>query len=81
MCAHMPSWVCVCVCVCVCMHAYACVCACMYVCVCIPYTAWNKTLTVEKSDEFNDWMLNRQNFPYQNFALKNFRYCIRILRL
>ena len=27
---------------------------------------------VEKSDKFNEWMLNRQNFPYQNFALKIF---------
>ena len=24
-----------------------------------------------KSDEFDEWMLNCQNFPYQNFALKN----------
>ena len=31
---------------------------------------------VEKSDEFDEWMLNRQNFSYQNFALRNFRYCI-----
>ena len=27
---------------------------------------------VEKSDEFYEWMLNRQNFPYQNFVLKIF---------
>ena len=27
---------------------------------------------VEKSDEFDKWMLNRQNIPYQNFALKKF---------
>ena len=25
-----------------------------------------------KSDEFDEWILNRQNFPYQNFALKTF---------
>ena len=31
-----------------------------------------KTLTVEKSDEFDEWILNRQTFPYQNFALKNY---------
>ena len=31
---------------------------------------------VEKSDEFNECMLNRQNFPYQNFALRKFWYCI-----
>ena len=31
-----------------------------------------KTLIMEKSDKFDEWMLNRQNFPYQNFALKNF---------
>ena len=39
-------------------------------------TVWRKTLTVEKSDEFDEWILNRQTFPYQNFALKNFRYTI-----
>ena len=32
-------------------------------------TLKRKTLTVEKSDEFDEYMLNRQNFPYQNFAL------------
>ena len=31
---------------------------------------------VEKSDEFDEWILNRQNFPYQNFALKIFVYTI-----
>ena len=31
---------------------------------------------MEKSDEFDEWMLNHQNFPYQDFALKNFRHCI-----
>ena len=31
---------------------------------------------VEKSDEFNERMLNRQNFSYQKFALRKFRYCI-----
>ena len=29
-------------------------------------------MTVENSDEFDEWMLNRQNFHYQNFAFKNF---------
>ena len=27
---------------------------------------------VEKSDDFDEWMLNRQTFPYQNFALRIF---------
>ena len=31
---------------------------------------------VEKSDEFDECMLNRQNFSYQNFALRKFRYYI-----
>ena len=31
---------------------------------------------VEKSDEFDECMLNRQNFSHQNFALTKFRYCI-----
>ena len=31
---------------------------------------------VEKSDEFDECMLNRQNFSYQNFALRKFLYCI-----
>ena len=33
---------------------------------------------VEKSDEFDECMLNRQNFSHQNFALGKFRdrYCI-----
>ena len=31
---------------------------------------------VEKSDEFDERMLNSQNFPYQNFALKNFTVII-----
>ena len=31
---------------------------------------------VEKSDEFDECVLNHQNFPYQNFALRKFRYCI-----
>ena len=31
---------------------------------------------VKKSDEFDKGMLNRQIFPYQNFALKIFRYYI-----
>ena len=35
---------------------------------------YSTTLTVEKSDEVDEWMWNRQNFPYQNFALK--KYCI-----
>ena len=34
------------------------------------------TLTVEKSDEFDKCMLNRQNFSYQNFTLRKFRYYI-----
>ena len=29
---------------------------------------------MEKFDEFDDSMLNRQGFPYQNFALRNSRY-------
>ena len=39
-------------------------------------TVQRKTLTVEKSDEFDECMLNRQSFPYQNFALRNSRYGI-----
>ena len=31
---------------------------------------------VEKSDKFDECMLNRQNFSYQNFAFRKFRYCI-----
>ena len=31
---------------------------------------------VEKSDEFDECMLNFQNFSYQNFAFRKFRYCI-----
>ena len=31
---------------------------------------------VEKSDKFDECMLNRQNFSYQNFSLRKFRYCI-----
>ena len=31
---------------------------------------------VEKSDEFDEWILNRQSFPHQNFALGKFQYCI-----
>ena len=31
---------------------------------------------VEKSDEFDEYMLNHQSFPYQNFALRKSRYCI-----
>ena len=31
---------------------------------------------VEKSDEFDECMLNCQNFSYQNFALRKFWYCI-----
>ena len=27
---------------------------------------------VEKSDEFDECMLNRQNFSYQNFAVRKF---------
>ena len=27
---------------------------------------------VEKSDEFDEWILNCQSFPHQNFALKKF---------
>ena len=33
-------------------------------------------MTAEKSDEFYECMLNRQNFSYQIFALKKFRYCL-----
>ena len=33
-------------------------------------------MTVETSDEFDECMLNRQNFSYQNFALRKFWYCI-----
>ena len=31
---------------------------------------------VEKSDEFDECLLYRQNFSYQNFALRKFWYCI-----
>ena len=31
---------------------------------------------VEKSDEFDECMLNHQFFSYQNFALRKFWYCI-----
>ena len=31
---------------------------------------------VEKSDEFEECVLNRQNFLYQKFALRKFQYCI-----
>ena len=31
---------------------------------------------MEKSDKFDEYMLNRQNFPYQNFALRKSQYCI-----
>ena len=31
---------------------------------------------VEKSDEFDECMLNRQSFPYQNIALRKSQYCI-----
>ena len=31
---------------------------------------------MEKSDKFDECMLNRQNFSYQNFALRKFWYCI-----
>ena len=31
---------------------------------------------VEKSDEFDERMLNRQKFSYQNIALRKFRYYI-----
>ena len=31
---------------------------------------------VEKSDEFDGRVLNRQNFPYQNFTIRKFRHCI-----
>ena len=33
-------------------------------------------MTVEKSDKFDECMLNCQNFSYQNFALRKFWYCI-----
>ena len=33
-------------------------------------------MTVEKSDEFDEHMLNRQNFSYQNIAFRKFRYYI-----
>ena len=35
------------------------------------YTVQRKTLMVEKSDEFDECMLN-----HQNFALRKFQYCI-----
>ena len=35
-------------------------------------TVRHKTLTVEKCDEFDEWILNRQTFPYKNFVLKIF---------
>ena len=41
----------------------------------LPYSR-RKTLTVEKSDEFDECMLNRQKFSYQNFALRKFQYCL-----
>ena len=31
---------------------------------------------MEKSDEFDECMLNRKSFPYQNFALRKSQYCI-----
>ena len=31
-----------------------------------------------KVDEFDKWMLNCQNFPYQNFALRKFLILILI---
>ena len=31
---------------------------------------------MEKSDKFDEWMLNHQNMSYQNFALKNFSVAI-----
>ena len=31
---------------------------------------------VEKSDEFDECMLNCQSFPYKNFALRKSWYCI-----
>ena len=31
---------------------------------------------VEKSDEFDKCMVNRRNVSYQNFALREFWYCI-----
>ena len=31
---------------------------------------------VEKSDEFDEYMLNRQSFPYQNFAFRKSQYSI-----
>ena len=29
----------------------------------------------EKPDEFDEWILNCQSFPHQNFVLRKFRYC------
>ena len=52
----------------VCMYVH------MYVCMYVPYSV--KLLTVEKSDEFDECMLNRQSFPYQNFTLRKSQYCI-----
>ena len=31
---------------------------------------------VEKSDKFDEYMLNHQNSSYQNFALRKFWHCI-----
>ena len=36
------------------------------------YTVERKTLTMEKSNEFDECMLNRQNFPTKIFHLENF---------
>ena len=35
---------------------------------------------MEKSDEFDECMFNRQNFSHQNFALTKFWYCILLCR-
>ena len=42
-------------------------------------TVQRKTLMAEKSDEFDECMLNHQNFSYHNFALRKFQYCIILL--
>ena len=35
-----------------------------------------KTLTVEKSDKYDELILNHQNFSHQNFTLRKLQYCI-----
>ena len=33
-------------------------------------TVWRKCLTGENFDKFDEWKLNRQNFPYQYFTFQ-----------